>query len=109
TGSASVLVLADLDNFRRVNVVIGHRAGDGVLRETAKRLAAEAGSHISARIGDDEFAVLAHGLGDDAECEAFARRIHSVLQFEFAGVTVRASVGFARSPRDPNGLASLLL
>ena len=108
-GSASVLVLVDLDKFRRVNMVIGHRAGDGVLVETAKRLAAEASPHLLARIGDDEFAVLAHGLRDDAACEAFARRIHGAVQFEYSGVSVRASVGFARSPRDANGLESLLL
>jgi diguanylate cyclase (GGDEF)-like protein len=108
-GSASVLVLADIDDFQRVNTVVGHRAGDGVLQETARRLAAACATHVFARVGDDEFAVLAHGLADDAECEAFARRIHSALQFEFSGVSVRSSVGFARSPRDANGLEALLL
>jgi diguanylate cyclase (GGDEF)-like protein len=108
-GNASVLVLADLDNFRRVNMVIGHRAGDAVLKAVSDRLAAEAGSHVHGRIGDDEFAVLAHGLRDERECEAFARRIHAALQFEFSGVSVRASVGYARSPRDANGLDALLL
>jgi diguanylate cyclase (GGDEF)-like protein len=108
-GKTSVLVLADLDKFRRINMVIGHRAGDGVLQEAARRLAAEAAGHIIGRIGDDEFAVLAHGLASDAECEAFARRIHAALQFEYSGVSVRSSVGFARSPRDANGLEALLL
>jgi diguanylate cyclase (GGDEF)-like protein len=108
-GKTSVLVLADLDKFRRVNMVIGHRAGDGVLKETARRLSEVAAGHILGRIGDDEFAVLAHGLANDAECEAFARRIHSALQFEYSGVSVRSSVGFARSPRDANGLEALLL
>jgi diguanylate cyclase (GGDEF)-like protein len=105
----SALVLVDLDKFRRVNMVIGHRAGDGVLKETARRLSEIATGHIVGRIGDDEFAVLAHGLASDADCEAFARRIHSALQFEFSGVSVRSSVGFARSPRDANGLEGLLL
>jgi diguanylate cyclase (GGDEF)-like protein len=108
-GKSSVLVLADVDNFRRVNMVIGHRAGDGVLSETARRLTAAAGPHVHARIGDDEFAVLAVGLGSDAECEDFARAIHAALQFEFSGVSVRSSVGFARSPRDANGIEALLL
>jgi len=108
-GSCSVLVLADIDRFRRVNTVIGHRAGDGVLREAAKRLASETSGHLCARVGDDEFAVLAHGLSSDAECEAFARRIHAALQFDFSGVSVRTSVGFARSPRDANGVEALLL
>ena len=109
SGNASVLVLADIDDFQRMNTVVGYGAGDNVLRETARRIDEIAAGSIFARIGDDEFAVLAHGLADDAECEAFARRIHSALQFEFSGVSVRSSVGFARSPRDANGLEALLL
>ena len=107
--SRAVLALVDLDGFRRMNVVIGHRAGDGVLREVAKRLGTVAGSHLVARIGDDEFAVLAGGMADDAEAEAFARAVHQVLQFEFLGVTVRTSVGFARFPQDATAIDSLLL
>ena len=109
SGNASVLVLADIDDFQRMNTVVGYGAGDNVLREAARRIEEIAAGNIFGRIGDDEFAVLAHGLRDDAECEAFARRIHSALQFEFSGVSVRSSVGFARSPRDANGLEALLL
>jgi diguanylate cyclase (GGDEF)-like protein len=106
----SALVLADLDGFRRVNVVIGHRAGDGVLKEAARRAAEVAGAaHLQGRIGDDEFALLATGLADEKAAEEFARALHRALQFEFAGVSVRTSVGFARSPRDANGVESLLL
>ena len=108
-GKSTMLVLADIDKFRRVNMVIGHRAGDGVLQETARRLSAAAGAHVHARIGDDEFAVLATGLSTDAECEQLARAIHAALQFEFLGVSVRTSVGFARSPRDANGMEALML
>src|SRR5437016_4681717 len=67
--ACSVLVLADLAGFRRINVVIGHRAGDGVLRECAARLAKVAGDHISGRIGDDEFAVFATGFADEKTAE----------------------------------------
>jgi diguanylate cyclase (GGDEF)-like protein len=105
----SVLVLADLDGFRRMNVVIGHRAGDGVLKETADRLTSLAGSHLRGRIGDDEFALLAVGLADEGEAAKCARQVHEDLQFEFLGVSVRASVGYARFPRDANGIESLLL
>lgn len=108
--SCSVLVLADLDDFRRVNVVIGHRAGDGVLKEAAERLMkATGGGQLLGRIGDDEFAALGLGLTDEKLAEEFARAVHAALQFEFSGVSVRASVGFARFPRDAHGLESLLL
>ena len=108
--SCSVLVLADLDGFRRVNVVIGHRAGDGVLVEAAERLRkATGGGQLLGRIGDDEFAALGLGLKDEKLAEEFARAVHEALQFEFSGVSVRASVGFARFPRDAHGIESLLL
>ena len=108
--SCSVLVLADLDGFRRMNVVIGHRAGDGVLVEAAERLQkATGGGQLLGRIGDDEFAALGLGLKDEKLAEEFARAVHEALQFEFSGVSVRASVGFARFPRDAHGIESLLL
>ena len=110
SSTCSVLVLADLDDFRRVNVVIGHRAGDAVLKEAAARVrTAIGGGHVIARIGDDEFAVLGVGLRDEALALEFARAAHAALQFEFSGVSVRASTGYARFPRDAHGIDSLLL
>jgi diguanylate cyclase (GGDEF)-like protein len=103
------LVLADLDEFRRVNVVIGHGAGDAVLREFARRLLVAAEGHVLARIGDDEFAIFVIGFASEAECEPFARKLHEALQFEFSGVSVRSSMGYARYPRDSSSVESLLL
>jgi diguanylate cyclase (GGDEF)-like protein len=105
----TVLVLADLDGFRRVNVVIGHRAGDRVLHEAARRISELSGSHLAARIGDDEFAVLAVGLPDEAAAAGFARALHEALEFEFSGVSVRNAAGYARFPRDAHGMEPLLL
>jgi diguanylate cyclase (GGDEF)-like protein len=109
TPGCSVLVVADLDGFRRVNVVIGHRAGDGVLKESAQRITRLAQAHLRGRIGDDEFAVLALGFADENVAAKFARSLHEALQFDYLGVAVRASVGYARFPRDANGIESLLL
>jgi diguanylate cyclase (GGDEF)-like protein len=105
----SVLVLADLDGFRRVNVVIGHRAGDGVLVEVARRLRLMNRGYLTARIGDDEFAVLGTGLPDEQAAASFARAVHDALNFDFSGVSVRNAAGFARFPRDAHGIESLLL
>ena len=107
--SNAVLVLVDVDAFRRMNAVIGHRAGDGVLKEVATRMQQVSGEHLAARIGDDEFAVLAAGAGEGTDAEAFARSIHRTLQFDYSGVSVRTSVGYARFPRDATGIDSLLL
>jgi diguanylate cyclase (GGDEF)-like protein len=108
-GQSGVLVLADLDGFRRMNLVVGHRAADAVLREAAERLRPVAGPHLLARVGDDEFAILAVGaLAEGAESE-LARAVHAALEFEYSGVTVRCAVGYARFPRDAHGIEPLVL
>src|SRR5688572_6581924 len=61
-GEGSVLVVVDLDGFRRLNLVIGHATADGILKECATRLQAECSGDLVGRIGDDEFAVLRVGM-----------------------------------------------
>jgi diguanylate cyclase (GGDEF)-like protein len=104
----AVLVILDIEAFRRVNVVVGHRAGDGLLREVATRLNKTTGSHLVGRIGDDEFAVLATGVAE-AGAEAFAREVHEAVTFDTLGVSLRSRLGYARFPRDAATLESLLL
>jgi diguanylate cyclase (GGDEF)-like protein len=61
------LVAIDIDRFKRINDTSGHAAGDAVLVEVARRLsAALRSSDVLARVGGEEFLVLAH----DTEAEA---------------------------------------
>jgi c-di-GMP-specific phosphodiesterase len=54
------LVVADLNRLRRLNEALGHERADLVLAALGSRLAAAfAGDALMARIGEDEFAVLA--------------------------------------------------
>jgi diguanylate cyclase (GGDEF)-like protein len=60
-GRVSVLYL-DLDNFKLVNDVLGHRSGDALLRQAVARVsAAIEGAGLLARFGSDEFAILLEG------------------------------------------------
>ena len=53
------LALFDLDGFKPINDTFGHAAGDAVLIEVGRRLAASGGNHaVAARIGGDEFALI---------------------------------------------------
>ena len=104
-----VLVVADIDNFRRMNHVVGYVATDRILAEVARRLTAELPGALVSRIGDDEFAILETGLADEAAAYEVAKRCSTAMRFEFAGVSVQAAVGFTIYPRDANGLESLLM
>jgi diguanylate cyclase (GGDEF)-like protein len=101
-------VLIDLTGFGHVNALIGHDAGDGILREVAGRLTLACGDHLVARTGDDEFAVLALGVAED-QAAGFARRMHAAAEFEFSGVAVRNAADDARFPRDADRLEDLVL
>jgi diguanylate cyclase (GGDEF)-like protein len=62
---AYALLLIDLDDFKKVNDIQGHQAGDVVLCEVARRLeAAVRKSDTLARLGGDEFAIITQGGPD---------------------------------------------
>ncbi|HTM76336.1 MAG TPA: GGDEF domain-containing protein [Devosia sp.] len=58
-GRSVMMVLADLDHFKRINDADGHATGDAVIAAFGATLRAAADSHaVIGRIGGDEFAIL---------------------------------------------------
>jgi diguanylate cyclase (GGDEF)-like protein/PAS domain S-box-containing protein len=95
-GGVAVLYL-DLDDFKEVNDTHGHRAGDQVLIEVARRLrAAVRPADTVARLGGDEYAVVAEGL-PAPDALALAERVREALRPAIGDLVVVASVGTAHS------------
>jgi diguanylate cyclase (GGDEF)-like protein/PAS domain S-box-containing protein len=96
------VLYVDLDDFKPVNDRLGHRTGDILLEEIARRLTgAVRDQDLVARLGGDEFAVVCPGVPDEAALTAVAERlINAVVRPVAVGdesVRVGASVGIACS------------
>ena len=97
------VLFIDLDGFKPVNDVLGHAAGDQVLQEAALRLRiAGRDNDTVARIGGDEFMLLAGGVAGVADATALADRLVKRLArpFDIDGrrVHVSASIGVVLYP-----------
>lgn len=98
----------DLDGFKAVNDEHGHDAGDGLLQEIARRLAANVRpSDTAARIGGDEFVILLSALKGD-EWRPVLERIMRAVERPVAlddgtEVTVGATMGVVVSGRLETG------
>jgi diguanylate cyclase (GGDEF)-like protein len=99
------LIYADLDDFKQVNDLYGHRVGDVYLQEVAARIKRQLRpGDILARLGGDEFAVLVPQVRSRHVVEEIARRLEACFAAPFAveGHTLNgsASVGIAMYPED---------
>ena len=111
------LLYLDLDDFKPVNDLHGHEAGDVVLGIIAGRLAAAVrGDDLVSRVGGDEFAVAAVGLQDAGELHAVAERLADAIGRPIAidrggvplttkvGVSIGVAVPDPPGPRSPDSL-----
>ncbi len=99
TPKMAVLFL-DLDDFKMVNDTFGHGAGDQLLSEVARRIAAELRTDdTAARVGGDEFVVLLDDVATGEAALAVARRVAERLrapyEFEEHTYTTTSSIGVA--------------
>lgn len=101
------LLLVDLKKFQEVNDLIGHDAGDEVLREIGQRLSAVTRqADTVGRLESDTFVVLLSGLTDPAAVSIASQKIAAAITAPLhAGspprqVNVSADIGAVLFPRD---------
>ena len=81
------IVVLDIDDFRAINQIHGHQAGDAVITEVARRIGATLRSEdVLARIGGEEFACLLPSTSGQAAWRAAERARTAIEQTPFAGV-----------------------
>ncbi|MGD1034911.1 MAG: EAL domain-containing protein [Candidatus Dormibacteria bacterium] len=104
--STGAVLYLDLDRFKIVNDSFGHRGGDLVLLEMAKRMSAEVRAEDTvARLGGDEFVISCPDVGDHQNAIRLADRLLQAISrpFKVRGQELRltASIGITlRSARD---------
>jgi diguanylate cyclase (GGDEF)-like protein len=95
-------VMVDIDNFKQINDIHGHRAGDAVLCECASRIVSLLPERaLLARLGGDEFACVVPFDGQRPEqidhlAAAITARIAEPIETSHAEVDTSASLGIAR-------------
>ena len=95
----------DLDRFKGINDTLGHHAGDKLLQEVAKRLAAcVRESDTLARLGGDEFVVLLNGIVNEKGATIVAKKILGLISepiyIDEHELYITASIGIAAYPMD---------
>lgn len=103
-GTMLAIIAIDLDRFKEINDVHGHKAGDTVLVTLAQRMRTELGeTDMVARLGGDEFVALS-SFSDRRDLEDLVKRLHGVLRapIDHGSFQTRggASVGIAILPQD---------
>jgi len=116
-GQKVAVMFIDLDGFKAVNDTWGHDVGNGVLKIVATRLTAGLlDCDQLARIGGDEFVILATGVDAENDVKDLAEKIIAILsepiplEKEGPGVFARigASIGIAFYPDHGSNMETLL-
>lgn len=100
------MLLLDLDDFKEVNDVLGHHAGDEMLVEISRRLQQCVGPHGTvARLGGDEFVVLLVGCRD---ADTVAQRVVATLNapVSIEGTLMRPALSLGVASRDAGTMTS---
>ena len=107
------LCYLDLDGFKRINDSLGHDVGDRLLVAVARRLrsCADESGHLVARMGGDEFVILAEKASQD-DLIAVADRVLASLDRPVQTGThqfrVSASIGLVAQRAASSGPAEIL-
>ncbi|MDP2431839.1 MAG: EAL domain-containing protein [Pseudomonadota bacterium] len=113
TGQLLAICMLDLDGFKPVNDNHGHKVGDQLLIEVARRLLDSVrGDDTVARLGGDEFVLLLGGLHNVKEMDEALTRLLTVLALPYnlveQPINLSASIGVTLYPNDAGDADTLI-
>lgn len=107
------LLFIDLDNFKQVNDIQGHKVGDQLLVSVSRILQSRLRSYDTlARWGGDEFVVVIPDLGDAGPASSIAEKLMLAVNDELGldqKFHTTLSIGIALYPDDASSTESLLI
>lgn len=94
------LVFLDLDNFKPINDLYGHKVGDAVLATVASQIKSFVReSDLIARVGGDEFVIILTHTGDNAQnvisrlCENIIAKLNDPIEVDGHSCNIGVSIG----------------
>ena len=113
----TIVILINLDHFKKVNAALGHEAGNLAIKEVSRRLATLIGKQdVLGRLNSDEFAILAMNQKTHEQAIYAATIIAGGIQKKLADklsisnqeLVITASIGIAVFPEDGSTVETLL-
>lgn len=102
------IIFLDLDNFKQVNDLYGHKKGDIVLKQVAQLLKKHFRKYdIVARFGGDEFMVVVRNR-EKGEVENILRKLQERIEKIFKNFKISVSYGITVTPDDGTDLDKLI-
>jgi len=107
------VIYIDLDNFKPINDNAGHSAGDKTLQIIAKKIKENTRStDICARVGGDEFVVVATNIENEEQVQLVTQKLLGKLtepiEIEGKLYSLGASIGISLYPSDGKNLTQLI-
>lgn len=105
-----VLVMLDLNDFKRINDTFGHQIGDYILQKVTKIMQDKIRDNdIICRYGGDEFAVILENTNPETASEIIDRLNNGLSEFIISnGTRLSFSAGMAIYPDDTRDIHALI-
>lgn len=113
SGRKVAVLFLDLDRFKTINDILGHKLGDDLLQHVAERLAscARDGDTV-ARLGGDEFLLVLPQIHGGEDVSVFAERLLKIfsepIHLEAQELNVTPSIGISLYPDDGADVDTLM-